>query len=142
MSTNFVFDNTHIDTHTYYERYEAVKSLCSFVDSDADYVSNLGKLFEFICDYWEKVAKEECIGVQLLILNEIEEITRNLRASIDNNPELAFDLFTYMLFQAIWGFLLDLRIKLQENPSDPNNELLNNLTNDIMAKLVLSNSRK
>lgn len=138
MSTLFVLDMANPTNHIYSQRYDALKSILNSSDTDSEYIYNLGLLFECIFEYWEEIGKEEGLGVELMILNEIGEIITNLRARINSNIELSYELFTFTLFQSLWAFLIDLRIKVNDDPNNFNKDLLNQLINERMSELALN----
>ncbi len=138
MSTLFVLDMANPTNHIYNQRYDVLKSILNSADTDSEYIYNLGLLFECIFEYWEETGKEEGLGAELLILNEIGEIITNLRARINSNIELSYEFFTFTLFQSLWAFLIDLRIKVNDDPNNSNKDLLNQLINERMSELALN----
>lgn len=140
MSTLFVLDMANPTNHIYSQRYDALKSILNSSDTDSEYIYNLGLLFECIFEYWEETGKEEGLGAELLILNEIGEIIADLRARINSNIELSYEFFTFTLFQSLWAFLIDLRIKVNDDPNNSNKDLLNQLINERMSELALNRS--
>lgn len=140
MSTLSVLDMANPTNHIYSQRYDALKSILNSSDTDSEYIYNLGLLFECIFEYWEETGKEEGLGAELLILNEIGEIIADLRARINSNIELSYEFFTFTLFQSLWAFLIDLRIKVNDDPNNSNKDLLNQLINERMSELALNRS--